>query len=367
MITISLCLIVKNEEKVLGNCLGSVEGIADEIIVVDTGSTDATKEVAQRFGARVCDFEWIYDFSAARNYSFAQARMDYIMWLDADDVLLPEDRTKLLALKQNFDTTLDAVTMMYNYNFDETGNVTETARRIRLARRSMNFTWKGYVHEDLSPDTTYRYLDSDIIVTHNKLEAGPSHRNIEIYEKHMREGHELRSIDLFQYALEMEAVNQGFEKAIEYYEKFLQRPERDTDLNMTMVAMHRLARCYYMAGHPEKEWETTLRSLEMDVPRPEFCCRMGERFLQREKWRQAAFWYELAIQNPAGEERVVQNYPFRTWLPHKQLGLCYYRLGDYPNSLRHNESALQYMPQDPDIHTNIGVLKRLIEKSAAAG
>ena len=364
MTTISLCLIVKNEEKVLDNCLTSVAGIPDEIIIVDTGSDDATKDIAERHGARVVDFEWVDDFSAARNYSFAQATMDYILWLDADDILLPEDRAKLLELKRTLGPHVDAVTMMYNYTFDESGNVTQSARRIRLAKTSKNFTWKGYVHEDLSPPESYQFFDSDIAVTHNTLESGPSYRNMRIYEKHFAAGGDMRAIDLFQYALELEAVSEGFEKAIPYYEKFLAREERETDLNMTMVALHRLARCYYMAGQPEKEWECTLRSLELDVPRPEFCCRIGERFLQREKWRQAIFWYELAIQNPAGEERVVQNYPFKTWLPHKQLGLCYYRAGDYQNSLRHNQLAFHYLPQDEDIRTNIGVLTRLIGQSA---
>ncbi len=364
MITISLCLIVKNEEKVLDSCLSSVAGIPDEIIIVDTGSDDATKDIAERFGARVFDFEWIDDFSAARNYSFAQARMDYILWLDADDVLLPADRAKLLELKGTLQPHVDAVTMMYNYTFDEGGNVTQTARRSRLVKRSKNFTWHGYVHEDLAPPESHNYFDSDIAVTHRKLESGPSYRNMRIYEKHFAQGSTMRPIDLFQYGLELEAVTEGFEKAIPYYVKFLEREERETDLNMTMVALHRLARCYYMVGQPEKEWECTLESLDLDVPRPEFCCRIGERFVQREKWRQAIFWYELAIQNPAGEERVVQNYPFRTWLPHKQLGLCYYRVGDYPRSLRHNELALTYQPHDQDIQTNIGVLTRVIGKSA---
>jgi glycosyltransferase involved in cell wall biosynthesis len=112
MITISLCMIVKNEEKTLERCLRSVDGIVDEIVIVDTGPEDTTKAIAGRFTSRVPDFEWIDDFSAARNYSFAQATMDYILWLDADDVLLPEDRTKLLELKNTLSPTVDAVSMI---------------------------------------------------------------------------------------------------------------------------------------------------------------------------------------------------------------------------------------------------------------
>ncbi len=101
MATVSLCMIVRNEEKVLTRCMDSVRGIADEICITDTGSTDKTREIAAQYGT-VQVFPWCDDFSAARNFSFAQARMDYTLWLDADDVLLPSDRQKLLAPKRSW-------------------------------------------------------------------------------------------------------------------------------------------------------------------------------------------------------------------------------------------------------------------------
>ena len=76
MATVSLCMIVRNEEDVLGRCLESVKDIVDEIIIVDTGSTDRTKEIAGRFTNTVYDFPWIDDFSAARNFSFSKATID---------------------------------------------------------------------------------------------------------------------------------------------------------------------------------------------------------------------------------------------------------------------------------------------------
>ena len=72
MITISLCMIVKNEEASLARCLDSVNGIADEIVIVDTGSTDRTRQIASRYTDRIVDFEWVDDFAAARNYAFDQ-------------------------------------------------------------------------------------------------------------------------------------------------------------------------------------------------------------------------------------------------------------------------------------------------------
>ena len=78
MITISVCMIVKNEEAQLAACLDSLKPIADEIIVVDTGSSDSTKEIAARYTDRIYDFPWIDDFAAARNFAFSKAKMEYI-------------------------------------------------------------------------------------------------------------------------------------------------------------------------------------------------------------------------------------------------------------------------------------------------
>lgn len=80
MITISLCMIVKNEEMVLSRCLESIKDSVDEIIIIDTGSTDKTKEIAKLYTDKVYDFKWTQDFSQARNYSFSKATKDYQMW-----------------------------------------------------------------------------------------------------------------------------------------------------------------------------------------------------------------------------------------------------------------------------------------------
>ena len=95
--TILLTMIVKDEEKNISAFLGSVHGLFDEIVVVDTGSTDRTREIAREFGARVFEFVWVDDFAAARNAALARATGDYAFWLDADDVIDPPEREKLQA------------------------------------------------------------------------------------------------------------------------------------------------------------------------------------------------------------------------------------------------------------------------------
>ena len=117
--TLSLCMIVKNEEKYLAQCLRSVRDIVDEMIIVDTGSTDRTKDIATVFGAKLFDFPWTGDFSAARNHSLAQATGDWILILDADEAISALDHHELKALIRKRSSSPEAysiVTRNYTKN-----------------------------------------------------------------------------------------------------------------------------------------------------------------------------------------------------------------------------------------------------------
>ena len=148
MIEISCCMIVKNEEKILPRCLDSLAGLMEEIIIVDTGSTDRTKEIAARYTDKIYDFEWIDDFSAARNFAFEKATKDYIYSADADEVLNEENRRRFRELKEALLPEIDIVQMKYGnqlsfgtaYNFDE-------EYRPKLFKRLRKFIWTEPVHE----------------------------------------------------------------------------------------------------------------------------------------------------------------------------------------------------------------------------
>lgn len=139
---ISLCMIVKNEEMCLARCLNCVKDIVDEIVIVDTGSTDNTKEIAYQFTDKVYDYEWIDNFSGARNFSFSKATKPYMMWLDADDILLEKDQLELKKLKQNLLPEVDMVMMKYFTAFDKEGNPTFSYYRERIMAKRMNYQWE---------------------------------------------------------------------------------------------------------------------------------------------------------------------------------------------------------------------------------
>jgi len=118
---ISACIIVKNEEMMLSGCLTSIKPIADEIIVVDTGSTDKTLEIARKFGAKTFNFEWNSDFSSARNFSLEKASGDWIIVIDADEILEQKDQEgiKKLVLMKDF----DAFSVIQRTYTDESSNL----------------------------------------------------------------------------------------------------------------------------------------------------------------------------------------------------------------------------------------------------
>lgn len=171
VVTISLCMIVKDEQDTLERCLSSVQDIVNEIIIVDTGSKDNTKQIACKYTQHIYDFEWIDDFAAARNFSFEQATQDYILWMDADDVLEEEDRQKFIVFKQQLDLDIDRVMMPYHLALDVDGKPTCTLRRNRLVRRDRGFRWEGAVHEALIVSGTV--IQSDIAITHRKEKSQP--------------------------------------------------------------------------------------------------------------------------------------------------------------------------------------------------
>jgi hypothetical protein len=148
---VSLCLIVKNEEANLPACLGSAADLADEIIVVDTGSTDRTREVAARFGARLFDFPWCDSFAAARNEGLRHATGEWIFWLDADDRLDEDNRTKLRALFSGLGHENAAYSMKCLCLPDPVSGSATVVDHVRLFRNHPAVRWEYRVHEQILP------------------------------------------------------------------------------------------------------------------------------------------------------------------------------------------------------------------------
>ncbi|EKQ57008.1 MULTISPECIES: TPR domain-containing glycosyltransferase [unclassified Clostridium] len=148
---VSLCMIVKNEEEYLPKCLSSIKDIIDEIIIVDTGSTDKTVEIAKTFGAKIYYFKWNNNFSEARNESLKYATKDWILILDADDELFEEDRKTFKAL---LNSKLDEKAIYYFETLSYYGSNIEKGDiainiNPRLFKNNRGIHYKGEVHNQL--------------------------------------------------------------------------------------------------------------------------------------------------------------------------------------------------------------------------
>jgi len=349
-------MIVKNEEQTLGRCLASVKGAVDEIIIVDTGSGDKTKAIAAKYTDKIYDFAWIDDFAAARNYAFSKATQDYILWLDADDVLLEEDVQKLLTLKQELDPEVDSVTMNYNLAVDENGNVVSSLRRNRLVNRARNFRWIGAVHEYLA--VCGKIINSDISVTHKKERHDTANRNLEIYEALLAKGESFSPRDLFYYANELHD-HQRYEQAVEYYQKFLATGLGWVEDNIS--ACGKLADSFGALGDEESKLRYICKSFEFSTPRAEFCCRLGYHFLNLKQYPQAIFWYKLATELPKPIDHIaLLNFACWTWLPHLQLCVCYSNTDQVALAYEHHKIAETYVPNHPSIVYNKNYFEKLL-------
>ena len=143
-------MIVRDEERNLPNCLESVRGLFDEIVVVDTGSTDRTKEIAASFGARVVDFTWTDDFAAARNVALDQATGDYTLWLYADEVIEPSHRKNLETLLAQLQPT-DMDTYVLRCVCDTSEGEHLVIDQPRLFPLRPEIRWVYRVHEQFIP------------------------------------------------------------------------------------------------------------------------------------------------------------------------------------------------------------------------
>ena len=358
MVSISLCMIVKNEEDSLVRCLLSVRDIVDEIIIVDTGSTDKTKEIAGLFTNNIYDFKWVNDFSVARNFSFSKATKDYIFWMDADDVLLDDDKRKFKQIKESMNPNIDVVMMKYNYSFDDKGNVILSHFRERLLKREKNFRWSDPIHE--FTNFSGNIVNSDIVITHRKTHAN-NRRNLDILEGMVAEGKELSSRNMFYMAREKFNVG-DYDGAIEYFNKHLD--SEDALPADSITSCIHLAKAYRI----KKDWKSMKkvlgRSFEYDTPRAEICCLMGYCYKDTEDYKRAIVWFDLAtkLEKPQSTWGTILH-EYWGFIPCLELCVCYYKLGNIEEAIKYNNKAAEYNPNHASVQQNKRCFDNMLKKS----
>lgn len=348
MITISLCMIVKDEEAVLERILKTAREFADEILIADTGSSDHTQSIAETYADRVFQIPWTKDFSAARNFICSKASMDYWMWLDADDVMAPGQIQALLKLKQSLDPEVDVVMMKYITAFDAQDRPLFSFFRERLLKTSRMFQWQGRVHEAVACRGNILY--SNIEIQHRKVRPSSPGRNLSIYQDMLRQGEVLSPRHQYYYARELMA-QEDYAQAALIFEAFLSQPEGWKENKID--ACLQLSRCLQALGAREQAFQALTRSFLYGRPRKEHCCGIGDLLMEQDSLLEAVFWYQLALESPWPE--TTEGFScedYREFIPCIRLCQCWDRLGDHEKAFQYHLRCMALKPESPWVVLN---------------
>lgn len=378
MKTLSLCMIVKNEEEVIARCLDSVRFLADEIIIIDTGSTDRTVHICKNYGVKLFHFDWCDDFSAARNFAFSHASCDYILWLDADDIIEPDENQKLLQLKERLNK--DIYYLYYDYYQDEYGKSVSTFYRERIVKRSLGLKWLYPIHEVLDASIASSSEYTDIEITHKRTQSGyinDRYRNLNILQTAVQSAGYKREPRIWYY-LGKEYQDHGqFENAIQAYQ---QSVELNGWIEDKTSACFRSAQCHFelydsdqdnLKQHGNYAREMARKAIYLDERRAEPYFVMGQMAFKEKQYDEAIFWYKKCL-CPIPDIFSPIDISFYGLKPCLNLMFCYDKLGDLQQANFYNEKALEFAPNDSGLLYNQEYFKTKLgvknsDKQAAIG
>ena len=312
--SLSVCMIVKDEAATLRRALECAFSVADEVIVVDTGSKDGSADIARSMGAKVYSYEWQNDFSAARNYSFSLASCEYAMWLDADDVICEKDTGEIRAIAERggFDVAMlryISGPLLYY--------------RERIVRCGAGLVWQGVVHEAIVPRGKIIY--SAAAVLHKKVKPADPMRNLNIYQYHIARGLCLDERQKFYYGRELYYNNMP-RQAAAVLSDFM----RGGGWNINKAEACRILYfCHKLAGERAVALDWLVRSFLYVTPRARDCCLLADEFFASRNYECARFWYLQAMNSrERAEEGGFVDRAFFTRIPANGMAAVCGALGD---------------------------------------
>lgn len=307
--TLTVCMIVKNEENVLKKCLDSIKDIADEIIAVDTGSEDKTIEIAGSFGAKVIRHEWKNDFSEARNVCLQNATSDWILAIDADEFI---ERKDLINIKriiefENFDAFRLAL-FNYSNNENDAGWVRLSEKRegysgylpielARLFRNNKKYRYEEAVHETIEnsiiknngristidiPIHHFGGLDKEEIRKKQLKYLEYSKKRLEQNPKDVKAYCDIALIN-FKFLDNLEESVKNAKKAIEINAKYLRSYMILGEVYVFLKKYGDAVSCYN-------------RIIEIDNKNSDACYNLGQIYFELKKYKEAGEFYKRALE-----------------------------------------------------------------------
>lgn len=363
---ISLCMIVKNEATVLKRCLESVKSLVDEIIIVDTGSTDDTKIIAAAYTHLIYDFKWINDFAAARNESIGYATGQWILILDADEYMQVTDPYKLRQFLSSYPSSKPSgfileITNYMGSGFDETKTSASTGARIFSNNRNIRYI--DPIHEQLTSDSgTLSFEPYPLTIFHTGyteqtvIEKNKSQRNLSILEN--MNSSQKQNDPYYCFVLGNEYSTAGLqEKALTAYSRSYSKSKpADT---WYFHLLDRLITIEIQLGEHAKAHKRLREGIKLKPNFTDFHCMEGILLDSLGLWEAAVNAFNKCID--IAHERESLNEPY--WIvqptygkiiPHQMLAQIKHKQGDLQSAVHHWIKTLQLQPK------NVFVLQQLM-------
>lgn len=350
---LSACLIVKNEEKHLTRCISSFKPYVDEIIVVDTGSTDRSKELAHELGARVYDFKWQNDFSAAKNFAKQKAKGDWILFLDADEYFVQETAKNLKNTILQFQAECDAFLIkLIDIDADNNDQYIDEFYATRMFKNSSDLCYRNEVHEELYNKTGRKNrlmkIDASLLCLYHtgyssKRVKAKCQRNLKILLSKLT-GNQEKDKFLYRYLADSYHGIEDYENAIKYAKLDIQtgkkeivyasRPYRVLLSTLSRIKADEQQRHYWY----QKAIEAFPQLPDFFAGYAYFLYTIGEydaaiNYLET-AFQKAAVYEEIESSSFANDENAY----------HVLLGILYAMRNDYENAEREYRRSLEMNP-----------------------
>jgi glycosyltransferase involved in cell wall biosynthesis len=351
---LSLCMIVKDEEDMLPRCLEAIAPVVDEMIIVDTGSTDATVEIARSFGATVIERGWTGDFSEARNVSLDAATGDWFMYLDADEVLVAEDVDKLRELlSQPWYEAFFFNETNFTGHEEHGSAVVHTA--MRLMRNRPEYRFHGRLHEQIAGNlpsfATEKLGSSQVRVNHYgylgvvRDAKAKSERNIELL---LKQREEQPDSAFLRYNLGAEYLVTGeTERAIEEFE-ISWRLVTDGEImrgSFVPSLAWRLLKAQRIAGRHEESLTRAEEFLERFPGFTDLVFEQGHAALALGREDEAYAYFEKCIEMGDAPSRYTAQVGAGTFLPRTILALRHIARGEHAEAVAQMRWCADHNPE----------------------
>ena len=357
-IWLSACLIVKNEEQRLPQCLDSLRSLADEIIVVDTGSSDRTIMIAKKYQARVFNFEWRDDFSQARNYAIAQAKGKWILIIDADEVLEQKAIATLQAIMQRSDCL--AANLLRN----EVGaRQAPYSLVLRLFRNYLAIAFTGIYHESIDCSVTslqavepdwqvlnveiptlrhYGYTDNEInLKQKHEFAKRLMHKHLEVFPEDVYMLNKLGALYI--------STQDNSSFGIELLQKGLTLVDTKNQQSLICCELHyHLGIAYKQNGDLELAKDAYKQAIALDVPeivKLSAYLNLGNIYQNESNQKDAIACFEIAT-------KIAPDFA----QGHFNLGLALKTSGRFTEAIAAYQKALSLEPNYAEAHQNLGVV-----------